>query len=186
MAEQTQSGSPAARGRIRDRRHRIGWPLVAGVATVVALLAVQLAPESTSGHPTSIEGSWLISRPAAVALRMVVATFHADGTVVMDAQPSHPVNPSQEGVTRHYQTAGHGTWTQGGEHEFFATVVFVEHDQDGAFIFTFTVHWHITYDPASDTWTSQDRAELRNTGGELVLARAIPGENQATRIRVER
>ena len=128
-----------------------------------------------------LAGAWQIGRDD-VPLVRALAAFGQDRTIVLDTQPSHPVEPPEDGVTRHYQSAGHGAWERDADGAYRVTWVHLEYDQDGRLILTVTVRGRLTLDPGGDTFRLERSQEIRTPDGALVRA-SPPGPYTGTRIR---
>ena len=160
-----------------------------GVGLTVALVAAGGGPPTSAGGPppaaaqteAPLAGTWQIGRDD-VPLVRALAAFGQDRTIVLDTQPSHPVEPPEDGVTRHYQSTGHGAWERDGDGGYRVTWVHLEYDQEGRLILTVTVRGRLTLDPGGDTFRLERSQEIRTPEGALVRASPL-GPYTGTRIR---
>jgi hypothetical protein len=137
-----------------------------------------------AGPAPGLSGSWVLTRPDST--NRVLLTFTPDGGVVVDTQPSHPVDPPQEGVTRHYQSAGHGAWERDPDGVHHLTFLFLEYDQDGRHILLLKVRGQLVLDPEGQTWSMVERVQILDRPGTTVVQEIPPRVANGTRIRVER
>jgi hypothetical protein len=157
---------------------------VTGAARPAGGAAARQEATEQAGPAPGLSGSWVLTRPDTT--NRVLFTFTPDGGVVVDTQPSHPVDPPQDGVTRHYQSAGHGAWERDPDGVHHLTFLFLEYDQDGRHILLVKVRGQLVLDPEGQTWSMVERPQILDRLGTTVVQEIPPRVANGTRIRVER
>lgn len=130
------------------------------VLLLVACMPVTPAPTSAEG---TIVGSWITECMANVQQKQfpVLFTFNSDGSLV--ASTGAPG-----------QSAGHGTWTRGGNGEIGYTFVVMMQDpkspdQSGTYAGRFVSVGTLQRDAGKDTWSGPFKAPVYDANGQVIV-----------------
>ena len=113
-------------------------PRLALATLLVALAVLAQAPsvDAQAGGAPSLVGAWLGVFPedeSGEAPGRVLATAHADGTLVVATTPSFLLT-GMGPAARLYNTPGHGAWVADGERRYRARFVILFFDATGAYV----------------------------------------------------
>jgi hypothetical protein len=134
-------------------------------------------------HP--LVGSWrvAVSVPAAKYEGVNLATFGADGTVVVTFPSPSPAAPGQNHTLEYFGPAL-GTWVAGGERDAAMTFVTLGADESGYPIGSHTISAEVEVAADGRTWRGSFAMEIAAVSGAVQAT--IPGAVTATRIAVTR
>ena len=88
------------------------------------------------------------------------------------------------GVTAVFHSALQGVWAQRGDHQYQATLIQLEYDQDGELLFIVSVDTRIILDPSGDRFTTRDTIEVRAPDGRVLFSEQDQPGVRGTRVRL--
>jgi len=150
--------------------------LLAGVAAMASLLAVQSAPRAAVSDGQHLEGSWVIN---AVANLPGLPPPHLTGLLTFTADGSAVGTPSLAIVVSN----AHGVWQRLGNRTFAVTLVYLRRDDAGEFIGTSKIRSTLTLDETSARADGQFEISVFDLGGNQVGG--FGGTFEAARIQSE-
>jgi hypothetical protein len=161
----------------------LGATLLAIAGRVPPPAAAQTAtPNAVTGSP--LVGSWAVAvtvqgQPPLVLPNL--ATFAADGTVVVAAPPRLPELPGTGGTTDLF-SGGHGAWIASGERGARVRFAFLVSDQNGQFASTNTVRGILEVDATGNAYLGSFDLDIADPTGHVIASSS--GTWQAVRIAV--
>jgi hypothetical protein len=137
----------------------------------------------TEQHP--LVGTWRVAVrvPAAKYEGFNLATFGADGTVVVTFPSPSPAAPGQSHKLEFFGPAL-GAWVGSGERGVAMTFVTLGADENGNPIGSHTISAAVEVAADGQTWSGS--FEMQNTAGSGTVEATVPGAVSATRIVVAR
>lgn len=165
-----------------NRRRLFVRGIAAGIAAVVAGVAVPARVQARGWGESDIVGSWLSTVTATnppLGQFTGLITFHEGGTLTESRRYLIPATPLGDLL----ETTGHGAWERSGRGEYEAFFRFLLQDASiGAPLGTDNIRLWLGLDRRTDTLQGQFQSQIKDPDDNVVFI--VDGEYGATRIRV--
>lgn len=153
------------------------------VGSGLALVGRVQADEAMNGH--AVVGSWRLMAGGAAGTPAgdpTLATFAADGTLILSGRAVRPALPGMPFNYIHFST-GHGEWQEAGENGVTFTIVHLRVDETGTFQGSVTVSGSLELSEDGQAIDGVETFTVRNPAGDVLSA--FPDALEGSRITVE-